>query len=150
MIFLLTLWNISFKVFSYQSLRQSQGISVLESFQIFCSHLNGQPFRDLTSCTHSPLDQYEVVLGQNSIYDTDESNPARQRFDVEDWFWYDDTAKHAYYEGDIALVKIKGHAEFNENVRTICLAHPTYDYAGEEAVVAGWGSQTQGIIWSVF
>ena len=39
---------------------------------------------------------------------------------------------------------IQGRVELNQNVRTICYAHPTYDYVGEEGVVAGWGKQTPG------
>ena len=48
-----------------------------------------------------------AVVGTHNIFETAQSNAYRQEVEIEDWFWYPDMAKDRWYEGDIAMIKLK-------------------------------------------
>merc|ERR1712004_882593 len=104
----------------------------------------------------TPLSAYVAVVGTHNIFETQQSNAYRQELEIEDWFWFPDMAKDSWYEGDIAMIKLKTKAELNGNVQVICMpegqkdyagdtgivAEGQKDYAGDSGIVAGWGEQT--------
>ena len=87
---------------------------------------------DCVGCSFE-ANELTVRLGE---YDFATSNNARRDFAVERIFMHEKYNRRTY-DNDIALLKLKKKASFNDDVWPICLPPPNIELEGRSAYVTG-------------